>query len=229
MKLCQCDYIFVKYYFNPITTMCGNFSQNSKAEIIAKKYGIKKEILFEPQSDLYPWYEASVVGMGKDGPGLTKMQWSLIPNWFSGSLKDAKRKFKFNFNAIGEELNDKASYKVPYQKGQRCIIFTDRFSEPFGKKVDTYDFTLREDHALMSIAGLWNQWKDNESKAYYTFTMVTSQANALVAEVHSKKRMPLVLDDEAAELWMNPQSPTKVCDALVKPFSDSLMIRTKAN
>jgi putative SOS response-associated peptidase YedK len=209
--------------------MCGNFSQKSKASIIAKKHGIDKDILVEPVDDVYPWDDAYVIGRGKERAGLTQMKWSLIPSWFSGSLVDAKKKFKFNFNAIGEELMDKASYRDPYKNGQRCLIYTERFQEPFGNIKNAYNFFHKEKEDLMSIAALWNKWVDRESnERFFTFTMITSKANALVSEVHKKERMPLVLDEEGSSIWMNPQSSIQACDALIKPYSEELLVREKA-
>ena len=208
--------------------MCGNFSQKSKVEVLAKKYGIEKNLLFEPNDDIYPWNDAYVVGQGKEGPGISKMMWGLIPTWFKGSLSDARKKFKFNFNARGEELLEKASYKDPYQKGQRCILFCDRFQEPFGGRTEKYDFYKKEkaEDDLLSIAALWNRWQDSkDNETYFSFTMVTSVANFLVSEIHPKERMPLLLDEDGVDIWMNPKSSINDCDALVKACPDEILER----
>ena len=52
-------------------------------------------------------------------------KWGLIP-WFA---KEAKLKYQTN-NARSEELAAKASYKLPWARGQRCIIPADSFDEP---------------------------------------------------------------------------------------------------
>jgi len=46
-----------------------------------------------------------------------------------------------------------------------------------------------------------------------TFTIITCQANALIFTIHD--RMPLVLDDGAAEDWMNPreQNESRIAQA----------------
>ncbi|MFM9429022.1 putative SOS response-associated peptidase YedK [Variovorax sp. GrIS 2.14] len=51
-------------------------------------------------------------------------QWALIP-WFA---KEPKLKFPTN-NARSEELAEKASYKDPWKRGQRCIIPAASFDE----------------------------------------------------------------------------------------------------
>jgi putative SOS response-associated peptidase YedK len=52
-------------------------------------------------------------------------QWGLIP-WFA---EGPKPRFPTN-NARSEELEQKASYKDPWKRGQRCIIPAPSFDEP---------------------------------------------------------------------------------------------------
>ena len=52
-------------------------------------------------------------------------QWGLIP-WFA---KQAKVPYSTN-NARSEELTDKATFKHPWSRGQRCIIPALSFDEP---------------------------------------------------------------------------------------------------
>ena len=53
------------------------------------------------------------------------------------------------------------------------------------------------------FAGLYESWYPEKSRPELTFTIVTCAANAAIAQVHD--RMPVVLDERAAEDWMNPQ------------------------
>jgi putative SOS response-associated peptidase YedK len=58
-----------------------------------------------------------------------------------------------------------------------------------------------------------------------TFTIVTCAANAAIAEIHD--RMPIVLDERAAEDWMNPleRDPLSLKRLLVPVANDLLAIR----
>ncbi|MFO5109049.1 SOS response-associated peptidase family protein, partial [Salmonella enterica subsp. enterica serovar Stanley] len=79
-------------------------------------------------------------------------QWGLIP-WFA---KEPRLKFPTN-NARSEELAQKASYKHPWARGQRCIIPATTFDEPCwetGKNV-WWRFA-RADGDPWGLAGLWN-------------------------------------------------------------------------
>ena len=79
--------------------------------------------------DLFPNYQGPFIRAARDVPEpareLVVGQWSLIP-WFA---KERKLRFPTS-NARSEELADKASYKHPWARGQRCIIPALAFFEP---------------------------------------------------------------------------------------------------
>lgn len=102
-------------------------------------------------------------------------QWGLIP-WFA---KTAKLSFSTS-NARSEELADKATFKYPWQRGQRCIIPAWSFDEPnweSGKNV-WWRFG-RRDAQPWSLAGLWNIWTDKSTgEIHESYTMLTLNADA---------------------------------------------------
>ena len=55
----------------------------------------------------------------------------------------------------------------------------------------------------MLFAGLYESWYPEKARSEVTFTIVTCAANATIAEIHD--RMPVVLDERAAEDWMDPR------------------------
>jgi putative SOS response-associated peptidase YedK len=78
--------------------------------------------------DVYPGYQDPFNRAARDGsatPELVVGQWALIP-WFA---KERKLKYPTG-NARSEELAQKASYKHPWARGQRCIIPAAAFFEP---------------------------------------------------------------------------------------------------
>jgi len=55
----------------------------------------------------------------------------------------------------------------------------------------------------MLIAGWYESCYQEKDRPEPTFTIVTCAANAAIAAIHD--RMPVVLDERAAEDWMNPR------------------------
>jgi putative SOS response-associated peptidase YedK len=102
-------------------------------------------------------------------------QWGLIP-WFA---KAAKLAYSTN-NARSEELADKATYKHPWNRGQRCIIPALSFDEPNWESGKNEWWTFRRaDGAAWGLAGLWNVWTDKATgEQFESYTMLTLNADA---------------------------------------------------
>ncbi|QOT82425.1 SOS response-associated peptidase family protein (plasmid) [Cupriavidus basilensis] len=138
-------------------------------------------------------------------------QWGLIP-WFA---KEPKLKYPTN-NARSEELADKASYKHPWVRGQRCIIPAASFDDPnweTGKNV-WWRFK-RADGAPWGLAGLRNTWTDKTTgEVHESYTMLTLNADhhplmkcmhksdpKLTADQQDKRSViPIELGD--VDLWL---------------------------
>ena len=122
-------------------------------------------------------------------------QWSLVP-WFA---KSAKLPYP-TCNARSEELAAKASYKLPWSRGQRCIIPAAAFFEPnweSGKHVPW--IFRRPDGDPWGLAGLWNTWTDKgtgEMVESYTMLTINADAHPLMRRMHrpDSKRPPNMQD-----------------------------------
>ena len=110
-------------------------------------------------------------------------QWGLIP-WFA---KTPKLTYSTN-NARSEELAGKATFKLPWKDGKRCIIPAISFDEPnweSGKNV-WWRFR-RADGELWGLAGLWSTWTDKATgEIHESYTMLTLNADAhpLMSRMH---------------------------------------------
>ncbi len=64
------------------------------------------------------------------------------------------------------------------------------------------------ENEILSIAGLYDEWTaTGTGEKFSTFSIVTTDANDLMAEIHnSGKRMPVILDKFAEETWLNTSS-----------------------
>ena len=129
-------------------------------------------------------------------------QWGLIPSW--SEKKDIQQ---FTLNAKIETLNEKPSFKNVIN--QRCLIIADGFMEwqwldKKGKMKQQYHIALPDD-GLFAFAGLWSEWLDKKSgEIVKTYTMVTTEANELMSEIHNtKKRMPIILTPQNEQHWLN--------------------------
>ncbi len=121
-------------------------------------------------------------------------QWGLIP-WFA---KEPKLKYPTN-NARSEELAEKASYKEPWKRGQRCIIPAASFDEPYWgpheqpfPRCEWWRFR-RADGQPWGLAGLWSVWIDKATgDEFESYTMLTINADGhpLMGRMHKPEVDP---------------------------------------
>ncbi len=78
------------------------------------------------------------------------------------------------------------------------------------------------DDSTFAFAGLWESWTDPRGDVVETCTILTTNPNALVAEVHN--RMPVILRIEDYARWLDPsiKNPS-LLRACLKPFDPDLM------
>ncbi|WP_028375625.1 SOS response-associated peptidase [Leeuwenhoekiella sp. MAR_2009_132] len=136
--------------------------------------------------------------------------WGLIPRF----AFDDQAGFKYNtLNARSESIFKSNTYKESAES-MRCLILADGFFEPhhYNKKSQPYYCTL-EGHKLFMFAGLFTPIDDE----LFTTTIITVPANDLFEKIHNeKKRMPLVLDDQFTENWIDPTLNQNQVNELMK-------------
>jgi putative SOS response-associated peptidase YedK len=140
------------------------------------------------------------------------MHWEFIP-WWIKTMDDviAARKSGIPWlNATCEKLLESKMFRDAALK-RRCLIPATHFFEwrhfkPEGSKKDiAYPYLITmADESLFYMAGIWQPWTDKDSgETMDTFAIVTTQANALMEQVHNKKkRQPTILPVELAEEWI---------------------------
>jgi putative SOS response-associated peptidase YedK len=138
-------------------------------------------------------------------------QWGLIP-WFATA---PKLNYATN-NARSEELAQKASFKHPWARGQRCIIPAADFDEPNWESGRNEWWRFRRiDAAPWGLAGLWNTWTDpttGERHESYTMLTIHADAHPLMRRMHKPdprlpanaqdKRSVVPIDAADVDVWL---------------------------
>jgi putative SOS response-associated peptidase YedK len=211
--------------------MCFTVNVNLIREELENRYGAD---LIDP--DKYrPSYYYHAFGLPRlpavcsGDPGKIRLlQWGLIPSW-TRSLSDANEIRYKTFNARAESISKKPSF-LPSFRSKRCIIPVQGFYEwqHAGKeKLPWYIWS--RDNEIMSLAGLYEEWTETSTgEMFSTFTIVTTDANGLMAEIHnSAKRMPVILDRKTEMMWINIETPPEEAIKLLVPCpSDVLSAHT---
>lgn len=200
--------------------MCGRFARRSTQQILADWFGVSLEEMpwFEPTFNAAPQSTQPVVRLNRDTGGreIALLKWGLVPSW----AKDAKIAYT-TINARAEDAPAKPAYREAFKK-RRCLIPADAFYE--WKRIDTksklpYAFALNTGEPY-AFAGLWESWRPKDGEPLETFTILTTDPNALVEPMHN--RMPAILEPRDYDRWLdaNPGSsdPSRPPVDLLRPF-----------
>ncbi|MBV8738098.1 MAG: SOS response-associated peptidase [Alphaproteobacteria bacterium] len=126
---------------------------------------------------------------------LDVMRWGLVPHW----AKDIKIGYS-TFNAKAESIDTRPAFREPFLR-RRCLVPLDGFYEwkKQGRERQPYAVALA-DRRLMAMAGLWDSWQSPNGERVRSFTIITTDANALLAPLHD--RMPVILGAENWGVWL---------------------------
>ncbi len=194
--------------------MCGRFSL-SKTDDLDQRFMITQDYLPKQINVSYNIAPSQqILSVIHDGTQrrMGHLRWGLIPRW----AKDEKIGYKL-MNARSESLAEKPSFKKPFQT-QRCLIIADGFYE--WKKVDgekkPYRITVNNEDSF-AFAGLWEKWDSPSGQSIFTGTIITTEANEKMTEIHH--RMPVILKREDEAMWLDPnQNETSELQNLLRPF-----------
>ncbi|MEL7487314.1 MAG: SOS response-associated peptidase [Pseudomonadota bacterium] len=189
--------------------MCGRFSLTHKFSW--REYAERLAILGETPThdDRYNARpgEACVVIVNRDGRVIAdQMRWGFQPDWMTRDWMRAKKRYSPPINARAETIFEGRSMWARAARIRRCVLPCDGFYEPKGpksqKKRPQYYFQARGG-APMSLAALWTTRTDEETgEVIDSFAIVTMAANEQMAPIHD--RMPILLRDDEARLWLDP-------------------------
>lgn len=194
--------------------MCGRFQLSVKGKQISERFNVEVfDEFYKPNYNCAPSQKLPVI-TNSEPHKLGYFKWGLIPFW----AKDPKIGNKL-INTRAETILDKPSFKNAFKK-RRCLIPANGFYEwkKDANKTPYRIFLKRE--TLFSMAGIWETWKDAEGRAIHSFSIITTQPNALMKQIHN--RMPVILDQHNEEDWLN-ETDEKMLQKLLKPYKPDKM------
>jgi putative SOS response-associated peptidase YedK len=199
--------------------MCGRFTYRLTWEEIVRLYRLTLDQPAQNTRARYNICPTTTIDTIVEREGkreLARMRWGLVPSWWSKPLKELKLA---TFNARAETVAKKPFFRSAFKR-TRCLIpvlgYYERQNTPSGKQ--PYHFTARDGSPALTIAGLWDEWRDKVSgEVLKSCTMIITEANESVAEVHD--RMPVLLAEKDFEPWLSGSAGLE----LLKPARDNLL------
>lgn len=176
--------------------MCYYVEITQDKKVFIKRFDIEIDMEQWPENSLFSGFAHPELPLiYNDNP--TKIQsgkWGLKPFW-------AKPGFEKNtLNAKIETLTEKPAFRNSVNN--RCLVLVDAFFEwkwldEKGKSKQKYRLSVPGGEPF-ALAGIWTETQGERS-----FSIVTTEANELMAEIHNtKKRMPVVLSRNFEIYWL---------------------------
>jgi putative SOS response-associated peptidase YedK len=199
--------------------MCGRFALTIQDIALAERFQIPLGSWdWKPRYNVAPTQLCPTIIQEGDHRLLKLMLWGLIPHW----SKEKKSGYTM-INAKIETLKSKRAFKTLLHT-HRCLVpasgFFDWKQTPEGK-IPFYART--KDNHPFAFAALWDSWTHENGEPLNSFTILTTQANGLIATLHD--RMPVILKEEQETMWLNPNvSEDEVLKPLLEPFPADQMV-----
>jgi putative SOS response-associated peptidase YedK len=203
--------------------MCGRYLLKAPADALRRAFGFVEQPNLMPRYNIAPTQDVAVIRERREPKGertLQLLRWGLIPSWAEDMKGGAKL-----INARAEGISERPSFREAFQK-RRCLVPADGFYEwrTEGKLKQPY-LIQRRDRAPFAFAGLWERWvpKTQPPEPAYidSFTIVTTEANALLRPLHA--RMPVILAPEDYARWFDRGASEAELKALLKPAPEDLL------
>lgn len=199
--------------------MCGRYTLFVDQEDLEERFGARFAEPFSPRYNAAPGQRLPVI-TSEEPETIQRFEWGLVPSWADDDAGGS-------INARAETVDEKPSFRESYER-RRCLVPADGFYEwtetADGKRPYRVAF---EDDRPFAMAGLYDRWipettqtdlgdfgdasADEEGgDVLETFTVITTEPNDLVADLHD--RMAVVLDPSDERRWLTDDDPRDVLE-----------------
>ncbi|MHB9285477.1 SOS response-associated peptidase [Halobacteriales archaeon Cl-PHB] len=219
--------------------MCGRFTLFAPPRDVEERFEASFDYPFERRYNAAPSQLLPVI-TDEAPETIQALEWGLIPPWADDRSDGGI------INARAETLADKPSFRDAFQGVEHsagattaeaagpCLVLADGFYEWTQTDRGKRPFRVaRVDGRPFAMAGLWTRWRPPETQAglgefasdsgpdadpdlVETFTIVTTEPNEVVAELHD--RMAVILPDGSEREWLDTEADA---GDLLAPFDAS--------
>jgi putative SOS response-associated peptidase YedK len=208
--------------------MCGRFTLATPAAEWAALFRLDEPPDVDPRFNIAPTQRVVVV---RAPPGLREhaglhlappdsslpreaalVRWGLVPNW-SREIGSGPPLI----NARCETVAEKPSFRDSYRE-RRCLVVADGFYEwqSTGSRKQPFWIGLAERRPF-AFAGLWDAWSSPDTSPLESCVILTTDACEALRPLHD--RMPVIVDPEHYDLWMDPDTIPWELQPVLRPHS----------
>ena len=200
--------------------MCGRYTITVTLEELMLRYDMYDTYMprYSPKYNVAPGQQVMAIVHDGQRNKLGELRWGLIPEW----AKDEKMGYQM-LNARSETLADKPAFRKPFER-KRCLIPADSFYDwkGTGKHKQPMRIMLRSKE-LFSMAGLYDTWTSPEGVRIATCTVITTESNEMMKDIH--ERMPVILPREKEAFgWIAASRNVGQLQSLLQPYPSEFMM-----
>ncbi|WP_340540720.1 SOS response-associated peptidase [Nocardioides sp. GXZ039] len=204
--------------------MCGRYASSRTTDDLVEEFDVAETRVEEPlepdynvapTKDVYAVMERPPSRESEEPPErqLRVVRWGLVPSWAKDPAIGSRL-----INARMETVAQKPSFRRAFAK-RRCLLPADGYYEWYqteettksGKPRKQPYFIRPDDHGTMAMAGLYEIWRDptrdddDPARFRWTCTIITTDAEDDLGRIHD--RMPLMVEPDRWERWLDPGTP----------------------
>jgi putative SOS response-associated peptidase YedK len=197
--------------------MCGRFTLATNPAALEERFHARLATeLAVPTYNAAP-SQAQLTILNDHPDTIVRAAWGFVPEW-----ADGRPDVKPLINARAETVATKPFFRDAFKR-KRCLVFADGFCEwkRAGKGKVPYRIALKTEEPFAS-AGIWSTVHDAQGVVQPTFAILTTEANALVSQIHT--RMPVILREQDEAEWLNPSLSLDEAQALLVPLPAELLM-----
>ena len=212
-----------QYIFKGRNAMCGRINLRLSSVELTEFFELFREPVWSsPRFNIGPMQRILAIRQNPDGTRLAEpMQWGLVPSW----AKDPSIGSKM-MNARSDTVATKPAFRTAFRH-QRCLIPASGFYEWQKLTTDTKQpwHIFRKDGQPFAFAGLWEHWQSPGEDALESCSIITTEANEFMEEIHD--RMPVILSKDDWSMWLDPTYDLPVAlTKLLVPCPDGWLEKT---
>lgn len=181
-----------------------------EAKALKERFNVDVPERYQPRYNAAPTQVLPVITQGSKG--ISFFYWGQIPD------RSKNRSIGSKLIMVDQEtITQKLSSREALLKN-RCIIPADGYYDwkKISKKGKVPHRLVFGTNEVISFAGMWEEFEDDEENIVHTFRIITTPANRVVSSINN--RMPAILTKEDEKVWLDPDSPEDVLLEKLRPF-----------
>jgi putative SOS response-associated peptidase YedK len=196
--------------------MFDRYSLAANADQVQAFFSVDPHGLEKPRFNAAPAQLLPVITLGS--PGLSHFYWGTAPEWSKNKPIGEKI-----INTRVEQIVERPTIKKQLKK-QRCIIPADGFYgwKKIGKKTAAPYRFEQKPKGLFAIAGLWDEYDDENGNMIHTFMAITVPSGNVVTGI--SERMPAILTKDETKIWMDAEATEDQLLACLHPYEGKMEV-----